>query len=179
MLSLLELLPTDILEHIAFLTAPTNFSPPESLLHLMLTSSTMYHNLSLPSAPHLYAKIFRACFDLGATWRLSLSKMTDSRLAQELVSRFRLLHRVRRHDLSSRETLKADLCTAMRMLLESDGLNEEYLDSIGFLQFVIGHLERCVEDNLHRRCGDIPADDSNQLAIESLAWILTRGVSSA
>ncbi|KAF5366806.1 hypothetical protein D9758_006570 [Tetrapyrgos nigripes] len=82
--------------------------------------------------------------------------------------------RVRRHDLS-RETLKTDLGTAMRMLLENDGLNEGYLGSIGFLQFVIGHLERCVEDNkLNQQCGDVPADDSNHLAIELLVLILSR-----
>ncbi|KAK7447042.1 hypothetical protein VKT23_014253 [Stygiomarasmius scandens] len=175
MLSQLERLPGVILEHIAFLAVSSALlSPPKTLLNLLLTSSTLYHTLSLSSAPHLYANIFRACFDLGAIrQQLSSSELTDSRLAVELVSRYRLLRRVRRHDLS-RETLSIDYCTAMRMLLENGGLNAAHLSSVGFVKFVAAHIEHCLEDHLSNHYYELTADFDTKLALELLILIISR-----
>ncbi|THV03502.1 hypothetical protein K435DRAFT_279585 [Dendrothele bispora CBS 962.96] len=139
----------------------------------MLTSSTLYRSLSLSSAPHLYANIFRACFDSGPIRRSSASKPTDSHLAAELVSRYRLLRRVRGHDLSH-ETLKTDYCTAMRMLLESDGPNQVDSSLVGLTKFVADHLEHCLEEHLSDHYCQILTDDNIKLAIELFVLILSR-----
>ena len=134
MASFFEKVPCDVLLYIALLV-PTS-SELESLRHLLdllLTSSTIYHSLSIHSSPHLYANIFRTKFDIVQDLH---GQLTDSVLAAECVRRCRLLRRVRRGDLTS-ENAEQDLWTTLRMIMENNGLNAAQLHAAGFSDFIM------------------------------------------
>ncbi|KAJ3881417.1 hypothetical protein F5051DRAFT_449975 [Lentinula edodes] len=147
MLPYLELIPRDILEYIAFLVVLTPdpvFRPPQELLNLLLTSSTLYTSLCTSSAPHLYARIFRSTFDLDINGPSNdASKFTDSQLTFDLVSRYRLLRRVRRMEFSNKMMLE-DLRVAMQTVIESKRVNEAHLKSAGFSEFTFSYAEQCL-----------------------------------
>lgn len=160
-LSRLETIPGDILHLIALFAAlpfcscshintSTNAATectcckgPTVISCLLRTSSTIYSQLSLTARPALYAELFNATFDTQA-WARRYHKRaghlrarpTSSALAAELVSRCRLLRRVRRRDLSH-QSLMQDLWTALWMLLESDGANKIHLTTAGFSAFIV------------------------------------------
>ncbi|KAJ4480898.1 hypothetical protein J3R30DRAFT_3864388 [Lentinula aciculospora] len=146
MSSYLEIVPHDILEHIAFLVVLTPgpfFSSLQGLLNLMLTSSTLHSSLCTSSAPHLYARIFRNTFDLDTSGSsFNTNQCTDSGLTFDLISRYRLLRRVRRHEFSD-EMMLEDLCVAMRTVLESAGV-EIHLRSVGFSEFIFSYAQQCL-----------------------------------
>ncbi|KAI3604226.1 hypothetical protein WG66_010111 [Moniliophthora roreri] len=150
--SLLEQIPRDVLEHIAFLVTTFDiFGVPNDLLHLLLTCSTIYHSLSISSAPHLYSRIYQAKYDTGALYhRISATTLTDSAVATELVLRSRLLRRVRKRDLTQ-QGLGQDFGTAMRMTLESDGLNEAHLHSVHFSQYLSTFVRLALERDRESR----------------------------
>ncbi|KAF8889096.1 hypothetical protein BD779DRAFT_418793 [Infundibulicybe gibba] len=138
----LERIPRDALQHIAF--AGASSSPLESIhhiLHLLLTSSTIYRSLSIHACPQLYASIFRAKFDVPSVQN-SFDKLTDSALATELVQRCRMLNRACGRDFVVKG-LRQDLWTALWMALESNGLNEAQFVASGFSEFII-LLLRCI-----------------------------------
>ncbi|KAJ3516230.1 hypothetical protein NLJ89_g1253 [Agrocybe chaxingu] len=138
MTSRLEAVPRDVLQNIAAQCATSSvFEPPVGVLRLMLTRSTFYHSLNTAAAPHLYAQIFVAKFDTSAPFRRYRSTMTDSALTAELVSRCRLLRRVRHMDFTSTGLIQ-DLWTALWMVIESDGLNEMHLSKCHFMEFILG-----------------------------------------
>lgn len=151
MFARLELVPRDILEHIAFLVAlspsETVFKPLQELLNLLLSSSTLYYSLCTTSAPHLYARVFRSTFDLDTSepWNTDVYQLTDSRLTAELVSRYRLLRRVRRRDFADK-MMREDLCVAMRVVIESNGANEAHLRSVEFPDFIFCYAEQCLNE---------------------------------
>ncbi|KIK66239.1 hypothetical protein GYMLUDRAFT_93560 [Collybiopsis luxurians FD-317 M1] len=175
MLARLELIPRDVLENIAFLVAISPdaiFKPPQELLHLLLTSSTLYYSLCTTSAPHLYARLFRSTFDLDNNGTQFTHEYTDSRLTAELVSRYRLLRRVRRFELSE-PIMYEDLCVAKRMVLESNGLNETHLRSAAFTTFIFTYAERCMK-RYQARSDAIP-DHSLDLVLWLLVLTWSRG----
>jgi hypothetical protein len=134
MASFFEKVPRDVLQYIALLVATSSeLEPSRHLLHLLLTSSTIYHSLSIHASPHLYANIFRAKFDIVQELH---GQLTDSALAAEWVQRCRLLRRVRRASLAS-QNAQRDLGAALRMILENDGLNDVHLLAAGFPEFII------------------------------------------
>lgn len=166
----LELVPRDILEHIAFLIALPPLSmpvlrPPQDLLNLLLTSSTLYYSLCTTSAPHLYARLFRSIFDFDMS---DVYQATNSRLTAQLVSRYRLLKRIRRRDFSI-EMLREDLCVAMQTILESNGVNEAHLRSMGFTNFVFCYVEKSL--NEHQFCF-ISSESSPDHTLELALWLL-------
>lgn len=171
----LELVPRDILEYIAFLVAlPSVIKPPQDLLNLLLTSSTLYYSLCTTSAPHLYARLFRNTFDFDTSepWTGEAYQVTDSRLAAELVSRYRLLRRVRHRDFSD-ERMWEDLCVAMRTILESNGVNEACLRSMGFSDFIFCYAEQCL--NEHQLRSTSTPDYNLDLALWLLVLIWSKG----
>jgi hypothetical protein len=160
-LSRLETIPSDILQHIAFLAALCSCSDsdsgssagaltqcnctqaPTTLSRLLQTSPAIYRQLSLTAMPALYADLFFAMFDtqaLARRYTMSTSpprvRLTSSALAAEFVNRCRLLHRVRRGDTSAHGLMQG-LWTALWMLLESDGANEVHLAAADFSSFII------------------------------------------
>ncbi|KAJ3850451.1 hypothetical protein EV368DRAFT_45288 [Lentinula lateritia] len=147
MLPYLELIPRDILEYIAFLVVLTPIPvsrPPQELLNLLLTSSTLYSSLCISSAPHLYARIFRSTFDFDINGpSYDATKITDSGLTLDLVSRYRLLRRVRRMEFSKKMMLE-DLRVAMQTVIESKRVNETHLKSAGFSEFTFSYAEQCL-----------------------------------
>ncbi|KAJ3828702.1 hypothetical protein F5880DRAFT_809205 [Lentinula raphanica] len=148
MSSYLELAPRDILEHIAFLVVepsdPQVLIPLQGLLNLLLTSPTLYHSLCPSSAPHLYARIFCSTFDLDQNGiHGDAERITDSGLTVDLISRYRLLRRVRHCDLSTNMMLE-DLCVAMRIVIQSAGVNESHLRSAGFSDFCFAYARHCL-----------------------------------
>lgn len=177
MLAHLELVPHDILEHIAFLIAlppplmPV-LKPPQDLLNLLLTSSTLYYSLCTTSAPHLYAQLFRSTFDFDMS---DVHQVTDSRLTAKLVSRYRLLKRVRRQEFSN-EMMREDLCVAMQTILDSNGINEAHLRSIGFPNFVFCYVEKCLNEHQLRSISSESSPDYNlKLALWLLVLIWSKG----
>jgi len=141
MSSPLERIPSDVLHYITTLAASSSvFDPPLPVLNLMQTRSTIHKSLSVRSAPHVYAGIFKSKFDTSASLRNYRFMITDSALTKELVNRFRLLQRCKELDISSSNLLR-DLVTAFCMYLESDGRNEQHLWRAGFPRFIL-HVAR-------------------------------------
>ncbi|KAJ3733158.1 hypothetical protein DFJ43DRAFT_1153519 [Lentinula guzmanii] len=174
MSSYLELVPRDILEYIAFLvvsTPETLFRPPQELLNLLLTSSTLYYSLCTSSAPHLYARIFRSTFDLGQNGIYSTeNRLTDSELTSDFVSRHGLLRRVRRRDFSNKMMFE-DLCVAMRIIIESAGVNEAHLRSAGFSDFIFTYARRCLnKQQLACTRTNLDCETSLVLWLLALTW---------
>ncbi|KAG7087745.1 hypothetical protein E1B28_013686 [Marasmius oreades] len=154
MYSPLERVPPDVLQNIAFLLESSDIlSPQRDLLSLLLTCSAMYNSLSPVAAPHLYARLFRSKFDTGALLRrlpLQAGILTDSSLTNELMIRCRLLARLRsrltQSSLLEENVLEwEDLRAALRMTLESEGLNEAHLASAGFGAYMVEYLMRLLE----------------------------------
>lgn len=135
MTSRLESVPPDVLQHIAFFIGScVGQTALTDLLHLLLTSSTVYNGLSLHACPHLYADIFRATFDTPAPWRDCV--VTDSALVAEFLCRRRVIRRVQHVDFSVMG-LRQDLWTAIWMILESQGLNESHLFLAKFHNYIL------------------------------------------
>jgi hypothetical protein len=169
MASYLETAPRDILHHIAFLLASSSvLEPPHHLLHLLLTSSTIHRSLSVHNCPHLYASIFRTKFDLVAKVHRSL---TDSALAAELLLRCRVLRRARCRDLSFQDS-RQDLLAALRMLLESEGLNEAQLFAAGFPDFILSFVRLHLSHDSDHPSSPLHRD-TNALAIWLLCFTLS------
>ena len=137
MSSRLETVPRDILQLIAFLSVSSSvFDPPTEIQRLLLTSSYIYESLHLHAAPHVFAQIFHAKFNTTALFRRYGSSLTQSLLAEELSNRCRLLRRARRMDFSPIH-LTQDLWTALWLIVESDGLNEQQLFNSNFPAFIL------------------------------------------
>ncbi|KAF8064298.1 hypothetical protein FPV67DRAFT_1672019 [Lyophyllum atratum] len=132
----LDTIPSDVLQHIAYLLATASpTEPPRHLVHLLLANSTMHRTLNMRACPHLYAKIFRATFDFDL---LLHARLTDSVLAVELHRRYRLLWRTRRKGHSSDPTAE-EMWAAIRMVLENAGRNHALLIAAGFPTFIMNY----------------------------------------
>ncbi|KAJ7827895.1 hypothetical protein B0H14DRAFT_2813156 [Mycena olivaceomarginata] len=78
MLSFLERIPQDVLQHIALAGASSHCGPPVDLCSLLSTCRAIYEGLNIHSSPHLYAAIFklrsfRRCRALRRCHRLDIS----------------------------------------------------------------------------------------------------------
>lgn len=172
MSSYLERIPRDILQNIAYLGATMSpLQPPKDLLHLLLSSSSVYASLCIRNSPHLYASIFRTKFDMDAILHKIGGALTDSYLAGELVSRYRVLRRVQQNNFSSTR-LREDLWSAINMVLESNDLNEAQLSSVGFSAFIVTLVQS------HMVLNDVVGhgDEVNALAIWLLCLTLSRSM---
>ncbi|KAK2460391.1 hypothetical protein APHAL10511_007556 [Amanita phalloides] len=173
MSSYLETLPSDILQHIAFLTS-SDFAlgPPNDLLALMLTSSRLYQCLNVHASPHLYANLFRTRFDFSSIccpWRIGLA---DSVGACHFIQRFRALRRAKTRDMSSVQ-LCEDLRATLWMAIENDDVNEKYLSSVDFPGYAIElarhYLNGCENARLLQDEHEI-----NSLVVCLLCYVFTR-----
>ncbi|KIY44866.1 hypothetical protein FISHEDRAFT_77086 [Fistulina hepatica ATCC 64428] len=130
--SSLEACPGDILEHIAYHCASSPFEFPDNLHPLLRSSPVIWRTLRVQSCPQLYANIFLCNFDLTAFCRRHRclrhmsADVSNSELAVELLHRHTLIRRLRR-GLTVTSTLGDDLRAALRLVMESDGLNEAHL----------------------------------------------------
>ncbi|KAF9238645.1 hypothetical protein BU15DRAFT_47522 [Melanogaster broomeanus] len=182
--SQLQTIPLDVLTQVAFFTidsSPT--SALDALLQLMLCCRQLHRLLSIETCPQLYARIFRAKFDLrGHCRRERQHTKTTSCLASELRVRRRVLCRIRRCEVVSPYLLD-DLWTVYLMLLESDELNELHLHDAGVVSWVLRILrERHGQENSearepvlslavsvaclvlsHSQIFSLPVDDRNQV----------------
>jgi len=167
MASFFEKVPRDVLQHIAFLVAMSSeLEPSPHLLYLLLTSSAIHRTLNIYASPHLYADIFRTKFDVVQELH---GRLTDSMLATEWVRRCCLLRRVRRGDLASKNS-QQDLWTALRMVLENDGLNYAQLLAAGFQEFIMAFAKA------HLPCDDTstsPEYETSALATWLLCFTLS------
>lgn len=137
----LDSIPHEILEHVAFFSATeSSIGPPSALPILLSVNRRLNTSLSLPSNPHLYARIFAAKFDASAPIRrLGANELTVMALATELKRRCTILKRIRAkldclvvcpHMRRSEEEpgmLDSILWVAYLMMLENDGKNEAQL----------------------------------------------------
>lgn len=140
--SLLETVPHDVLQHIAFLLGTLSvMEPPQHLLSLLLASSKIHRSLNVHNCPHLYANIFRATFDVD--FRLH-PRLTDSALAVELCQRYRVLRRARRQDMSTGLS-SSELWVVLRMILEDKGRNQRHQAAAGFLGFILSFMRTRIE----------------------------------
>ncbi|KAK0440158.1 hypothetical protein EV421DRAFT_2058573 [Armillaria borealis] len=163
----LETLPRDVLEHVALLTtSSSSLSSLSNILHLLLSSRTIYHQLCIHCNPHLYAQVFRTIFDVPFH-RSCIPP--DSALAAELSQRFRLIRRIQRSDYSNK-ALRQDLWTAYGMVLESEGLNVPHLKSVGLSGFLDGLVRKSITEGVANN----DAIECMGLAFWLLALTMTR-----
>jgi len=141
-MSPLDIIPQEVLEHIAFFAATSTFlGPPSDLVPLLASSRRIYSQLSITSNPHLYARVFTHKFDLKpAMRRLGKESLSPVTISAELRRRFIYLKRLRaRVDAyqpkgeEPQDTLHLLLLRSCIWLLESDGKNERQLREYGKL----------------------------------------------
>lgn len=165
MTPLFERIPYDILLNITFLSASDAVCrAPTELLNLRLTCKTLHRYLDVRTSAHLYARLFRCHFDLAPLLSNSpVTSVNDATLANEYVLRQQFLARSRTSAWTPR-TLASDMLVALRMLLESCGLNDQQLASANFSRELL-ELAR-----VHIR----PSDDSLGEGYDSrgLKWII-------
>ena len=137
--SQLDRIPQEILEHIAFQVAASNFlGPPSGIVPLICLNRHTY--TSLGSNNHLYARIFAAKFDTAAAERrLGLKRISPGVLALELQRRCFYLKRLRaqvdaRFGQGSNDSEEGLLLHVYLMMLENDGKNELQLREYGKIE---------------------------------------------
>ncbi|TFK73283.1 hypothetical protein BDN72DRAFT_814820 [Pluteus cervinus] len=125
--SLLQDLPLDIWERIAFYTVASQESflgPPVSVQRLSLVSRRIKDLLCVENNSRLYARIFRFKFDdVAPARRLTDRWLTTRCLANEAIRRFSAMRKIR----ASLPVGEEDLWTVHLMLSENDGKNEAQL----------------------------------------------------
>lgn len=172
-MSLLCALPSILLERIALETAlldPT--APPADLIPLLQSCRHIYNTLSLTHCKDLYARIFRAKFDIGAPLRrFGPAAIYSQNLAEQLTRYCLALKHIRTGDIFSPSIL-VDFWTAFIMMSENDGKNEHQLESAGLADYVERFtIERLWEDR--SRYNQWPAETTiNALALW-LMWFTT------
>ncbi|KIL64648.1 hypothetical protein M378DRAFT_78064 [Amanita muscaria Koide BX008] len=138
----LDGVPQEVLEHIAYHTATSDFlGPPSALVPLICLNRHCYTQLSVAYNYHLYARIFHAKFDIAAPMRrFGPQKLGPEVLALELQRRCFYLKRLRaqedaRFTQISDDKLLQDLLFHMYlMMLENDGKNERQLREYGRIE---------------------------------------------
>ncbi|KIK98444.1 hypothetical protein PAXRUDRAFT_684849 [Paxillus rubicundulus Ve08.2h10] len=164
----LEDIPLDVLTQVAFFTidsSPT--SALGALLQLMLCCRNLHRHLSIDACPQLYARIFRAKFDLVGYCRREREPRTTSCLASELRVRQRVLRRIRLGEVVA-HCLLDDLWVVYLMLLESDGLNELHLHAVGVGNWVLSVLRE-----LHTRASNEIGEHAISLAVSVASLVLS------
>lgn len=175
MSSPLERVPRDLLQYIARLTVSASpFDSLTNLLHLLLTNSTIYHQLSIRRSPHLYARVFQLRFDTVALRRrLHASVLTDSSLAGELILRCRLLRRIRRRDLTGLD-IEQDMWSLYWLILDNERLNVAHLMRAGSSEYLLELIRhRLLQDSTREHSMNI-SHEASSLAL----WSYCLSVSS-
>ncbi|KAF5325951.1 hypothetical protein D9611_001011 [Ephemerocybe angulata] len=131
----LDLVPQEILEHIAFFLSTEEIcGPPAHLVSLLLTNRKINARLSTRDNPHFYAVVFAHKFDYRtAKARLGEERIDSEALTEELKRRFTVLKRFRSKKDCLAGTAPSDGCldellaTAYLMMLEDEGRNKMQL----------------------------------------------------
>ncbi|GLB44528.1 hypothetical protein LshimejAT787_1701550 [Lyophyllum shimeji] len=166
MVTSLDAIPRDILQHVAFLLATVSATePPRHLIPLLLTNSKIYRSLDVRGCPHLYAHIFRATFDYDHALH---SRLTDSALAAELQLRHGILWRTGRQNQSSDPTME-ELWAALRMVLENAGHNERLFAAAGFTTFIMTYVQH---HSGHAAAAEISSSSDSGAAMTMMMWLL-------
>jgi len=184
-MSPLDIIPQEVLEHIAFFAATSTFlGPPSDLVPLLASSRRIYSQLSITSNPHLYARVFTHKFDLKpAMRRLGKESLSPVTISAELRRRFIYLKCLRaRADAYQPKgeeppgTLHLLLLRSCIWLLESDGKNERQLREYGKLDcwlndFLFSHdgASRAMHMIQHN---EWPLGDQNTTLAMWLYWLL-------
>ncbi|KAJ7146189.1 hypothetical protein C8R44DRAFT_690496 [Mycena epipterygia] len=132
---MIDTVPTEILERIAFISATdTLVGPPSTLMTLVAANRQINARLSFTSNQYLYARIFAFKFDMGPSSRRFTDQSSPAVLAHELIHRFRVLQRFRTNVDSARpesagngDSVHEALFQAYLMMLENTGKNEQQL----------------------------------------------------
>ena len=117
LVAMLDTIPSEVLSHIALHLSLPTCAPSVPLL---LTSRTIHATLSPASNPRLYARIFRASFDVSAAER-RLGDLNAVAFAAELKRRVGSLRRLSRQvrDGDVKEVREEDLWVLYVMLVEN------------------------------------------------------------
>ena len=145
---MLDTLPPDVLEHIAYHASTHKLlGPPSDLITLITLCRSTSATLRRSANPHLYARIFAAKFDLTAPRRrLSHLFGTDAQsvlsvtaLADELVRRFTVLKRLRAEKYA--RTIHSDVGTTHNIhafdVSSSNTKAEKRLDELLWVAFLM------------------------------------------
>lgn len=168
-------LPFTILENIGLEVAVLDpLGPPSDLVPLLCTCKHIYSWLSFDDDRYLYARIFRAMFDTRAVVRRFGERCSRlSNVAQQLKVYCATLRRIRSGDITADpETVKADMWTALLMMLENDGKNEAQLEWAGLKDFMDRFVRTKLLDNCEQTHGWPPESETNALALW-LMWFTT------
>ncbi|KAG6864606.1 hypothetical protein C0991_008284 [Blastosporella zonata] len=139
--SMLDTVPQEVLEHIAFFSATnTLLGPPSGIVPLLLINRGVYSRLSISTNYHLYARIHVYKFDVKSViGRLGPHSPTSYILATELPRRFRNLKRIRdrldclapKDNPDDNPVLEDLIPFAYILMLENEGKNEQQLRNYG------------------------------------------------
>ncbi|KAH0837755.1 hypothetical protein J3R83DRAFT_5931 [Lanmaoa asiatica] len=161
-------LPLELLEKIVLDLRDDPTSPPSPFLPLLLTSKHFYTSLSFKSNNHLYARMFRICFDESAPAR-RLGDLNAAGLCIQLRANYDALKCIRRRDIRA-DNIVQTFWTCFSMMMENDGKNRCQLDAAGLPDFVDSFVrERLYENSLD---GWPAENEINSLAIW-LLWLTT------
>jgi hypothetical protein len=173
--SLFRALASDVLDRIVVLCCSSSLlEPPRGLLSLLLTCRWFRDTLSIRARPELYADIFVTAFDIAAPRRRFIT-LNASFVADELVHRYTVLHRVRNVDVSDKHVV-TDLWTIYLMILESDGLNERQLNAACALPFIVECMRQYLPHGAMRRLSDSNVTQVRSLSLWSFWLLVTYGV---
>jgi hypothetical protein len=187
-MTLLDSIPSEILEHIAFHAATDKFlGPPSHLVPLLTSNRRIYSQLSMTSNPLLYARIFAHKFDLQSALRhLDAHNTPSTALAAELKLRFLYLKRIRTGADAYRTKSSGRSCDSLHQLLlrvfiwllENEENNERQLRDYAkidtWLHDYWFNYEGASDAIRQIREGGWPVHDRNASLAMWLYWFLLR-----
>lgn len=156
-MSVLAIIPQEVLEHIAFFAATDGFvGPPEGIIALLGVDRRTHAALSISSNPYLWSRIFAFKFDLPCSASPLLEggrTVGPAEVCEEFKLRCTLLKRIRNRTDSlatsyvlsptHRDCLRSILWMAFLMMLENEGKNDrqlrEYAGFDGWLREFLFH----------------------------------------
>lgn len=156
-MSVLAIIPQEVLEHIAFFAATDGFvGPPEGIIALLGVDRRTHAALSVSSNPYLWSRIFAFKFDLPCSASPLLEggrTVGPAEVCEEFKLRCTLLKRIRNRTDSlatsyvlsptHRDCLRSILWMAFLMMLENEGKNDrqlrEYAGFDGWLREFLFH----------------------------------------
>ncbi|RDX47668.1 hypothetical protein OH76DRAFT_1405740 [Lentinus brumalis] len=186
----LSSIPQEVLEHIAFFAATSDFlGPPDGLIPLLSVDHRTYDALSMSSNPYLWSRIFKYKFDLSAPLsRLAARdrEIGPSEICEELKLRCTLLSRIRRRtdchagsliiSPTHRDALRSILWMAYLMMLENEGKNskqlQDYAHFDGWLKDFLFHPEGASLAALSVKDDLWPPDDERSALALWLFWYM-------
>jgi hypothetical protein len=166
-------LPFAVLENITVeLALAEPLGPPKHLVALLGTCRAIYDSLAFHVNPHLYARIFRCKFDTrAAVRRLGERCARVQNLADQLKVYCVALRRIRGGDIAA-ESVEDDMWSALFMLLENDGKNEEQLEWAGLRGFIDRYVRNLLFVRSEETSGWPAESRANALALW-LMWFTT------